>query len=110
MPTSPPLRRTNAAHTAQATSLTVAPMTAIDAADQIGKTGRKQHGHDTRFDRRRIRMGLQIHTQGATRLPKRLRQICFGVITHDVSGAITGTHRLWTPVSKLSLDRYWWCC
>jgi hypothetical protein len=65
-------------------------MTAIDAADQIGKTGREQHGHDTRLDRRRIRMGrLQIHTQGATRLPKRLRQTRFAVIARDVSGAIT---------------------
>jgi hypothetical protein len=66
-------------------------MTAVDAVEQTRKAPQKQHGHDASLDRRRIRMGrLQIHTQGATRLPKRLRQIRFAVITHDVSGAITG--------------------
>jgi hypothetical protein len=29
-------------------------------------------------------------TPKVQRLPKRLRQICFAVITHDVSGAIAG--------------------
>jgi hypothetical protein len=85
MPTSPPLRRTNAAHTAQATSLNFALMTAVDAVDQTGK--RVESNTVTTLG---LTVGVsgwagcRIHTLGATRLPKRLRQICFAVITHDV--------------------------
>ena len=57
MPTSPPLRRTNAAHTAQATSLNFALMTAIDALDQTGKRVKSNTVTTARLHHRRIRMG-----------------------------------------------------